>query len=353
MYFEPYNNKKLLHLEEVKNSIFDDFKNHKMHHSLLIVGDKGLGKATLCYHLANQILDFETSLKEDKPISLFGEEEKVEGLDDKNPTFNLIKNKKHPDLLVIEREFDSKTSKFSKEIKVSSARKITEFITLTPFLSKNKVIIIDSIDEMNISAQNAILKAIEEPLKNTYILLVCNNINNILETIKSRCGEVAIKKYTFSEYLDILNYTSQDKIKLFEEKQLQTLYKLSNSSISFSIDILEEDGLFIYNKLEYILSQNELNIDEIQIFCDKLSNNEKLFNLFKTFTLFYLHSAIEDYVSSNQNSSTSNNNNFLLKNTEKSLLEKFNFAEKLFFKINTYNLNKKHALLVLFNSLFK
>ena len=46
------------------------------------------------------------------------------------------------------------------------------------------------------------------------------------------------------------------------------------------------------------------------------------------------------------------NNNFLLKNNEKSILDKIKFTKNIFNDINTYNLNKKHAIIVLFDNIF-
>ena len=214
---EPYDNKQLLVLDKVRDKILDNFFDKKLHHSLLFVGDKGLGKATLAYHIANKILDDESSLKENGGLSLFGDTLSDNNLDENNPTFNLIKNKKHPDLLVIEKEVDSKTSKIDKEIKIASARKINDFMSMAPFVAKNKVIIIDAIDEMNTSAQNAILKNLEEPHKNTYILLVCHNINNILETIISRCERIDIQNfpqcaYSTDAYLTFLSSQYQQVV---------------------------------------------------------------------------------------------------------------------------------------------
>lgn len=353
MLLEPYNNKNLLYLNNIRNNLFDDFLNYKLHHSLLLVGNKGIGKATLCYHLANKILDYDTSLKNNEPLSLFGDIEDSDNLSEKNSTFNLIVNKKHPDLLVIEKETDGKTNKMDKEIKISSARKINDFIMLSPFVAKNKVIIIDSIDEMNIFAQNAILKVLEEPLKNNYILLVCHNINNVLDTIKSRCREININKYDFNEWKNILLYAYNDKVKLLNEEQLLNLYDLSNSSISFAIDIINEDGIFLYNNIQNILSRSRLDIENLHNMADKVNGNEILFNLFYEFILSFLYKSIKYYsIGESENNFKEINNNFLLRNSKKSILEKINFTKNIFNDIKSYNLNKKHAIIVLFEKLF-
>lgn len=355
MLIEPYKNKKLLYLDKIKNELFNNFLDYKLHHSLLFVGEKGIGKSTLCYHLANKILDNSSTIKSNEPVSLFGDIEVVDEneLSEKNPTFNLIINKKHPDLLVIEKEKDEKTNKADKEIKVASARKINDFITLAPFASSSKVIIIDSIDEMNTSAQNAILKVLEEPLKNTYIFLVCHNINKILDTIRSRCREININKYNFEEWKEILLYVYNEKVKLLNDEQLLNLFDLSNGSISYAIDIIDEDGIFLYNNIESILAQKNLNIEEVQNLAEKLNNNETLYNLFQEFILLFLYKCLKYYSNGeSKNNFKENNTQFLLKNNEKKLLDKIAFTKNVFFDTNTYNLSKKHAIIVLFNNIF-
>ncbi len=350
---EPYNNKKLFELNSIKDKIFNDFVNGKLHHSLIFVGNKGIGKATLCYHIANKILDYETNLKDSAPTSLFGDIIEEDILNDNNPTYNLIKNKKHPDLLVIEKEVDSKTSKIDKEIKVSAARKISDFISLAPFASKNKVIIIDSIDEMNSSAQNAILKVLEEPVKNTYILLVCHNVNNVLETILSRCREIDIKRYSFDEWQTIMNYIYKDKYKALTQNQQDTLYNISNGSISFAIDIIEEDGIFLYEYIENLLSANYLDIESLHSFADKLNNSDKLYSLFENFIQLFLYQALKCFSNNNVDENFKNKNyNFILRNNEESILEKIDFTKQILRDTNIFNLNKKHAIIVLFNKLF-
>ncbi len=351
--FEPYNNKKLLSLAKIRDNILNDFFDNKLHHSIIFVGNKGLGKATLAYHIANKILDDETSLKNNTSVSLFGEKINNDELNDSNSTFNLIKNKKHPDLLVIEKEIDPKTSKIEKEIKVASARKIMDFMGLAPFLSKNKVVIIDAIDEMNTSAQNAILKNLEEPNKNTYIFLICHNINNVLETINSRCKRVNIQQHSFDDWKNIFEYSYKDEYKKLDKEKLLELYNLSNSSISAAINIIENDGLFLYNYIENSLSQKILNIEDLQNLANKLNDNETLYSLFKNFILLFLYKTLK-YFSANQEDENfkTKNMNFLLNNNEKSIIEKLEFTKNILRDTEIYNLNKKHAIIVIFDKLF-
>lgn len=71
-------------------------------------------------------------------------------------------------------------------MKVDTARQIIKNAYTKPSESEYKFIVIDNADSMNIQAQNALLKAIEEP-KNTYFVFLCENHRSLLQTINSRC----------------------------------------------------------------------------------------------------------------------------------------------------------------------
>ena len=193
-----------------------------------------------------------------------------------------------------------------------------------------------------------------EPLKNTFIFLVCHNLNNVLETIQSRCREYNINNYSLEEWEKVFEYVYGDKYKLLTKDQIIELYKLSNGSVSFAIDIIEMDGLFLYNHIENLLSQKILNIEDLHSLADQLNNKDKLFSLFSNFIILFLYRILK-YFSNGEGDSIfkAKNMNFILKNNEKKLLDKIEFTQELLRDVNTFNLSKKHAIIVLFNELFK
>lgn len=78
-------------------------------------------------------------------------------------------------------------------ITVAQIRKLIEQITQHAQLSGQKVIIIDGADKMNINAANALLKTLEEPVSKTSFILVCDAIEQIPITIKSRCAVISMR----------------------------------------------------------------------------------------------------------------------------------------------------------------
>lgn len=108
----------------------------------------------------------------------------------------------NPNLLIIEPEIEEKDGIFKeKEIKIEAIKKLQKDFSLTSFAppssqdysglrrdKKNyRVAIIRSAQKLNISAQNALLKILEEPPKNTMIILVAEDEKKLLPTIISRC----------------------------------------------------------------------------------------------------------------------------------------------------------------------
>jgi DNA polymerase-3 subunit delta' len=93
----------------------------------------------------------------------------------------------HPDLRWLERLVNDKTNNLARNITVDQVRSLSDLFDLTPALSPWRVVVIDSIDDLEKSAANALLKMLEEPPANTIFFLVSHSPGRLLPTIRSRC----------------------------------------------------------------------------------------------------------------------------------------------------------------------
>ena len=75
----------------------------------------------------------------------------------------------------------------SRVIKVDQVRQLVEFTSMTASLGLRKVVVLSPAETMNIAAANALLKSLEEPSAETYIILVCHRLQGLPATIRSRC----------------------------------------------------------------------------------------------------------------------------------------------------------------------
>jgi len=99
----------------------------------------------------------------------------------------LIDAGSHPDMRSLERLPKEKGDGLARNITVAQVRKLGEFIAMAPAMSDWRVVVIDSIDDLEPSAANALLKILEEPPAGTLFFLVSHAPGKLLPTIRSRC----------------------------------------------------------------------------------------------------------------------------------------------------------------------
>lgn len=94
----------------------------------------------------------------------------------------------HPDIITVRRLEDDKGRR-KREISVEQIRQISTDAVVLPNEAERKVYIIEEADTMNVSAQNAALKLLEEPPGGVVFLLTAVNAAKLLPTVRSRCAE--------------------------------------------------------------------------------------------------------------------------------------------------------------------
>lgn len=95
----------------------------------------------------------------------------------------------HPDIILVERATDDK-GKSKRFITVDQIRTLKTDALILPNEADRKVYIIRDADKMNVEAQNAALKLLEEPPRGVIIILCAENAESLLVTVRSRCKEI-------------------------------------------------------------------------------------------------------------------------------------------------------------------
>lgn len=106
--------------------------------------------------------------------------------------------------------------KDSRVIKVAQVRELVEFAFKTPSLGLRKVIVLTPAESMNTAAANALLKSLEEPSPETYIVLVCHRLQGLPATVRSRCQILRLpvpEREVSLAWLDLLTGTRSDSEK--------------------------------------------------------------------------------------------------------------------------------------------
>ena len=203
MNLSPINQTNLFSLDNYLLEFVELYKKKRLPTKILLSGDKGLGKSTLAFHLINYIL----SINEEHPYIV-----KESKINPDNKSYKLAINGSNPNLLLVD------TLSEKKNIDINQIRELINNLNKSSFNNKERFIIIDNIETLNISSINALLKILEEPPSNTYFILI-NNDRFILPTLNSRCINFKISldhKTSISVVSKILN----DDIMKFINKDL-------------------------------------------------------------------------------------------------------------------------------------
>jgi DNA polymerase-3 subunit delta' len=154
------------------------WKRGALHHAWLLAGPKGVGKATFARVAATRVLADAAGPQVNAPGLETPEDHRIA---------KLVEAGSHPDLRWLERLVNDKTNNLARNITVDQVRSLGDLFDLTPALSPWRVVVIDSIDDLEKSAANALLKMLEEPPANTIFFLVSHSPGRLLPTVRSRC----------------------------------------------------------------------------------------------------------------------------------------------------------------------
>ena len=266
------------------NFISNLYINRKLPQTILFTGEKGIGKLNVAYHLINFIL----SKGEDNEYCIT-----TNKINSNNKTYNLLLKNIHPNLFLISLK-DKKMN-----IDIEQIKNMKNFLNITSFSNKPKIVLIDGSEYLNLSSSNSLLKSLEENLNNVFFILVNDIKKKLLTTIKSRC--IKFKFFLNNEDCEkrineILNNQFNDLSSDFKNKYISPLFFKSlleycnknNLPINdINLDNLLSDILKKkdYKKNEFVLKNFFLLV---QLFLYKKirneQNNNKYFYLLKYFT---------------------------------------------------------------------
>ena len=141
----------------------------RLHHGMLLTGQVGVGKSIAAREIAQALL-----CAGDDPAAACGECSSCRHLD------------VHPDLHEVVIPVDK------EEIPVDLVRELRESLMRLPAAGRARVVVIDPADRLNSQGQNALLKTLEEPGRNTFLILPTARPDSLLATVRSRVSELRV-----------------------------------------------------------------------------------------------------------------------------------------------------------------
>jgi len=205
----------------------------------LIAGPPGIGKATLAYRIARYMLRYGATDAGAADLSV------APG----DVVSRQMEAQSHPGLLVLKRR-ENDRGKLKTVLDVEEVRRLGGFFGMTAGAGGWRVAIVDSADDMNDNAANALLKILEEPPARGLLLLVSHAPGRLLPTIRSRAQRLDLKPLDRPVLSEVLGRLLPDA----SDEDRSQLMALSEGSLGLALRLAGDEGLKLAREADSLLA---------------------------------------------------------------------------------------------------
>jgi DNA polymerase III subunit delta' len=209
------------------------YRSGRVPHAFLIVGPKGIGKATLAYRIARFVL------AHPDPSATAVQRAKSLAVDTGDPVARRIAAQGQGDLLVLERTPNEK-GVLRQQIAVDDVRRTVSFFGSTAGEGGWRIAIVDAVDELNRSSADALLKVLEEPPQRALLLLVSHAAGRVPATLRSRCRVITLRPLADP---DIIAAVAAGTGSTASDPQVIAAAAAAEGSVARALALLDEDAL--------------------------------------------------------------------------------------------------------------
>lgn len=228
---------------DAERALAQSFASGRVHHGWMIAGRQGIGKATLAYRFARFLL----ARREERGAAAASLD-----IDDDSAAARQVRALSHPALFLLRRLWDTKAKRFGASIPIDEVRRLRTFLAHTADTDAWRAVIVDTADELNPNAANALLKSLEEPPARTVFLLLTSEPGRLLPTIRSRCRVLSLSPLASADLHKAAAAALQTTDSAVTPEALARLERLADGSARRLLELGANDGTALYERVEAI-----------------------------------------------------------------------------------------------------
>ncbi len=215
-------------------------------HAVMLVGRRGIGKATLAYRLAR----FVFSQGGDASGLFAAEAPNTLAVPVDSPVFAQVAARSRTDFRVADLLADWETQAYDATIGIDKIREFSSLFQLTAGQGGWRVAVIDAVDDMTLPASNSLLKILEEPPPRCLLILVCHSLGAALPTIRSRCFRVSLSALSAEDAGRVVDLVRSGEV---ESGELEAALALAQGSPGDALSLLVGGAIALHNDVQDLI----------------------------------------------------------------------------------------------------
>ena len=229
---------------EAEAALLSAYRSGRIPHAWLIGGAQGIGKATLAFRMARFVL------ANRHPLAPQVQRAQDLAVDPSDPVARQVASAAHGGLLVLERGLNDR-GVMRTVITVDETRETITFFGSTAAVEGWRVCIVDTVDELNPNAANALLKILEEPPQQSLFLLASHAPSRVLPTILSRCRKLLLRPLAET---DVIRAAAAATDIAADDPALAEAAQAAEGSVARALTLLGGDALKLQQKTAALLA---------------------------------------------------------------------------------------------------